>query len=107
MRNTRGHWSGRGLVAGIVAVLIVLGAARASYAADPPLTLSASLGPSGGGNVVTVTASGFTFFPGVTVEFQYVGPDPAASCASTYATPEAVDFSGNPAVQTAGTIAVA
>jgi hypothetical protein len=75
-----------------VAGAVVVGAAAPALAAITPgaLSLSATQGPSNGGNMITATTSvgAPAFFPGVDVEFQAIITGTASStCAPVYATP--------------------
>jgi hypothetical protein len=71
------------------------------------VTLSVAKGPSGGGNAITLTASGDTFVEGsIGVEFQYVLPGAGGVCSATYANAANPTGAGNPAVQTAGIVQV-
>jgi hypothetical protein len=85
----------------LIALGTVLGPAAPGYAAAARLTLGASSGPSGGGNVLTLTAAGAGFTAASTVEFQYATP-----CTPAYADPVAITVDGDPATQTAGVIPV-
>lgn len=85
----------------LIVLGVVLGPAARGYAATVALTLGASSGPSGGGNVLTLTAAGAGFTAASTVEFQYATP-----CTPAYADPVAVTVDGDPLTQIAGIIPV-
>jgi hypothetical protein len=98
------------LRAGVTATLTVLASlavASPSYAAAVPMTLSATVGPSGGGNTITGTvAAGTLAFPAgtsPTVQFQFNGTG-ATTCRTT--AQDVTQIDGTASALTAGVVTV-
>jgi hypothetical protein len=75
--------------------------AGSSSAVSVAATLSATTGPSGGGNTITATTATAKFYAGAVVEFQYSATATTA-CSANYATP--VPMAATPSV--AGIVSV-
>ncbi len=91
-----------------VAAATLVAVAPPSSAAASAVTLSASSGPSGGTNTITLTGTGAVWSAGSVVEFAYsttATAPVATTCAATYQTPAAVV--GASAAATTGIVAVA
>jgi len=110
LKSATGHRLARiGTVLGVTAAVLAA-TATAGHAANPvALTLSASQGPSAGGNTLTgttvVNSNGDgRFATGAAAEFQYIGTGAAATCSGTYSAAAAIAVTSG--TQTAGVVTV-
>ncbi len=102
-------------VVGAVTAVTLAATATAGYAAVVPMVLSATQGPSGGGNTFTATTPATAtadgdFKAGTVVNFQFLANQAATApaCNTTYLAPVALAASNaTPPVPTAGVITVA
>lgn len=113
LSNTRSRIIRAGFASGVVTVAVIAGTGVPAFAAVP-MVLSATAGPSGGGNSLTGTAAATATVPtpfpaGVTpvVQFQYLGTGTAATCSALYKAPVQITAgSTTPFATTAGVVNV-